>query len=128
MEKLTPIQNKPVMLIRAPLGTRSGYGEMSRDIIRHIIALDTYDVKLWSVRWGSTPMNALSAANPKDVPIIERVISGPQEVTSQPDVFISITIPIEFEPVGKYNIGITAGIETDVCVPSWIVGCNKMPL
>jgi glycosyltransferase involved in cell wall biosynthesis len=38
------------------------------------------------------------------------------------------TIPNEFQPVGKYNIGITAGVETDICSPEWIDGCNKMNL
>ena len=30
----------------------------------------------------------------------------------QPDVWMQITIPSEFQPIGKYNIGVTAGIET----------------
>ena len=30
--------------------------------------------------------------------------------------------------MGKYNIGLTAGIETTVCDGSWIEGCNRMDL
>jgi hypothetical protein len=41
---------------------------------------------------------------------------------------MQITVPNEFQPVGKYNIGVTAGIETTVCDPSWIVGINRMSL
>ena len=37
-------------------------------------------------------------------------------------------MPNEFQPIGKYNIGLTAGIETTVCDPSWIEGCNRMDL
>ena len=29
----------------------------SRDIVRALIKLDKYDVKIWSVPWGSTPQN-----------------------------------------------------------------------
>ena len=37
-------------------------------------------------------------------------------------------MPNEFQPAGKYNIGLTAGIETTGCHPSWIEGCNRMDL
>ena len=46
----------------------------------------------------------------------------------KPDIFIQLSVPNEFQPVGKFNIGITAGIETTVCDASWIQGCNKMNL
>ena len=52
--------SKPVVLVTAPVGTRSGYGAHSRDIVRSLIELDKYDVKVWPVRWGNTPMNALN--------------------------------------------------------------------
>ena len=39
---------------------------------------------------------------------------------------MQITIPNEFQPVGKYNIGCTAGIESTACKPEWIEGLNKM--
>jgi hypothetical protein len=31
-------------------------------------------------------------------------------------------------PQGKYNIGMTAGIETTLCPAEWIEGCNRMDL
>ena len=31
-------------------------------------------------------------------------------------------------PNGKYNIGMTAGIETTLCCSEWIEGCNRMDL
>jgi glycosyltransferase involved in cell wall biosynthesis len=49
-------------------------------------------------------------------------------MTSQPDIWAQITVPNEFQPVGKFNIGITAGIETTVCAPQWIEGMNRMNL
>lgn len=117
-------ETKPICVVRAPCATRSGYGDMSRDIIRHLIEYDKYDVKVVSVNWGETPMNALDENNPKDKMILDRILTTP--LTSQPELFVTITIPNEFEVVGKYNIGITAGIETSICAPAWLEGCNKM--
>jgi len=117
-------ETKPVCVVRAPCATRSGYGDMSRDIIRHLIEYDKFDVKVISVNWGETPMNALDETNPKDKMILDRVLTVP--LTRQPDLFVSITIPSEFEPVGKYNIGITAGIETSIASAQWVDACNRM--
>jgi glycosyltransferase involved in cell wall biosynthesis len=97
---------------------------MSRDIIRHLIEYDKFDVKVHSVNWGDTPMNALDENDPKDKMILDRIIR--ENINKQPELFVSITVPNEFEPIGKYNIGITAGIETTAASPQWIEGCNKM--
>lgn len=117
---------KPLCVVRAPCQTRSGYGDMSRDIIRHLIEYDKFDVRVHSVNWGDTPMNALDENNPKDKMILDRIIRD--SLNKQPELFISITVPNEFEPLGKYNIGITAGIETTAASAQWIDGCNKMNL
>lgn len=118
------IETKPLCVVRAPCATRSGYGDMSRDIIRHLIEYDKFDVKVVSVNWGDTPMNALDENNPKDKMILDRVLTS--QLTRQPELFVTITIPSEFEIVGKYNIGITAGIETSIASAQWIEACNKM--
>ena len=119
--------SKPICLVTAPVATRSGYGAHSRDICRALIKLDKYDVKIWSVRWGNTPMNALDSDDPNDIPIIDRILPTP-ELPQQPDLHIHIVIPIEFQPIAKYNIGITAGLETTACPPEWIQGMNRMDL
>ncbi len=117
-------ESKPICVVRAPCATRSGYGDMSRDIIRHLIEYDKYDVKVISVNWGETPMNALDENNPKDKMILDRILTT--QLTRQPELFVTITIPSEFETLGKYNIGITAGIETTIASAEWITACNKM--
>lgn len=117
-------ETKPLCVVRAPCATRSGYGDMSRDIIRHIIEYDKYDVKVVSVPWGETPMNALDESNPRDKMITDRILT--QNLTQRPDLFVTITIPTEFEPIGKYNIGITAGIETTIASADWVEACNRM--
>ena len=118
---------KPLLLVTAPVGTRSGYGAHSRDICRSLIDLDRFDVKIYPVRWGNTPQNALSEQNSHDLPIIKRLLGSPN-MDRQPDIHVHIVVPNEFKPIGKYNIGITAGIETTLCPAEWIQGLNKMDL
>ena len=119
--------SKPICVVTAPVATRSGYGAHSRDICRALISLDKYDVKIWPVRWGNTPMNALNKEDPNDMMIVDRLLSEPN-LPTQPELHIHIVIPTEFQPFAKYNIGITAGIETTVCPAEWIQGLNKMNL
>ena len=119
--------NKPVLLLVAPVTTTSGYGARSRDIAYSLIKSDKYDVKIWGTRWGNTPMNALDPENPKHKLIIDRLLDNPQ-LPQQPDINIQITVPNEFQKFGKFNIGITAGIETTIAAAPWIEGCNRMDL
>ena len=115
---------RPTCIVRAPVATRSGYGGMSRDIVRHLIEYDKYDVQVHSINWGETSMNALDINTPADKMILERIV--PEEFQSQPDLYISISIPTEFQPIGKYNIGITAGIETTQASVQWVEAMNRM--
>ena len=46
---------KNTFVISCPIDTYSGYGARSRDLVKSIIELDKYDVKIMSQRWGSTP-------------------------------------------------------------------------
>ena len=119
--------SKPVCLVTAPVATRSGYGAHSRDIIRALIKLDRYDVKVWNVRWGNCPMNALNEKDPNDKMIIDRILQTPS-LKKQPEIHMHVVIPNEFQPSAKYNIGITAGLEKTACPPEWIQGMNKMDM
>ena len=57
--------------------------------------------------------------------IIDRLLQQP-ELPNQPELVISILVPNEFQPIGKYNIGITAGLECSVVPPEWVDGMNRM--
>jgi glycosyltransferase involved in cell wall biosynthesis len=118
---------KPLLVISCPIDTFSGYGARSRDIILPIIKSGKYDVKILSQRWGATPFGFLQDTNP-DHKLIKDCLLLNGQPPKQPDVWIQITVPNEFQPVGKYNIGITAGIETTICAPQWIDGVNRMNL
>ena len=49
--------NKPLFIISCPINTYSGYGARSRDLVKSIIELDKYNVKILPQRWGETPWN-----------------------------------------------------------------------
>ena len=115
--------SKPTLVVSCPIDTYSGYGARSRDFVQSIIDSDKYDVKVLSQRWGNTRFGYLK--DHSNTELGSRIIP---RLTTQPDVWIQITVPNEFQKVGKYNIGVTAGMETTLCDPSWIQGCNKMDL
>jgi hypothetical protein len=117
---------KPFIVIQGPVATRSGYGDHTRDLAYSLIETGKYDVKIISLPWGATPMNALDLNNPKHKAIDDCIAR--QNITTKPDVFIQVSIPNEFQPYGKYNIGVTAGIETDIVSAEFIEGCNRMDL
>ena len=112
---------KPLCVVSCPIDTFSGYGARSRDFVRSLITAkgEEWDIKILPQRWGSTPWNFLS----KDNPLQKRFISN---LNKKPDIWIQITIPSEFQPVGQYNIGVTAGIETTIFPGDFIEGLNKM--
>ena len=118
---------KPLVFISCPIDTFSGYGARSRDIALAIIKSNKYDVKILSQRWGATPFGFLQQDN-SDHKLILDCIWGQPQLPKQPDCWVQITVPNEFQPIGKFNIGMTAGIETTVCAPQWIEGMNRMNL
>ena len=116
--------SKPTLLFRGPVKTLSGYGSHSRDLLKSLFDMDLFDIYIDSSNWGSTPMTALEPENNLfHLWIEENVIS---QSISQPDIYVQVTVPNEFQKVGKYNIGVTAGIETTLVHGSWVEGMNRM--
>ena len=115
--------SKIKIVVSCPIDTYSGYGARARDIVKALISTNKYDVKVISQRWGNTPFSYLADHNEDE---LESLIIP--EIKTQPDVWIQITVPNEFQKIGKYNIGITAGIETTLCAKEWIDGLNRMDL
>jgi len=125
--------SRDTLIFSGPVATRSGYGAHARDILKSLKDMNRFDIEIVSMRWGSCPMNALEDDNEfhqwiKDKIVINQVLNTPQKLTYQPDVWVQMTVPNEFQRVGKYNIGITAGIETTAVPHEWINGMNQMDL
>jgi len=117
--------SKPFLLYQAPIATRSGYGDHARDLLKSFKDLNCYDIKIVSTRWGSTPMDQLNPENEFDSWVLNNIVT---EIRQKPDVYVQLTVPNEFQTIGKINIGVTAGIETTLIPKDWVEGCNKMDL
>jgi len=115
---------KPIFAISSPFDTYSGYGARARDVIKAIIKTDKYNVKLLSQRWGNTPFR-FCENHPEWEFLLEYTIPNNQ-LLQQPDIWAQITVPNEFQPIGKYNIGFTAGMETTLVDGTWVEGINRM--
>ena len=115
--------SKPTLVVSCPIDTYSGYGARARDFVQSIIDTDKYDVQILSQRWGNTRFGYLK--DHRNESLHSRIIT---QLTQQPDIWIQITVPNEFQAVGKFNIGVTAGIETTLCAPQWVDGVNRMNL
>ena len=114
---------KPICVVSCPIDTFSGYGARSRDFVKSLIESkgEEWDIKIMPQRWGDTPWNFLS----KSHPFRQRFISNLQQ---KPDIWIQITVPNEFQPMGNFNIGVSAGIESTVYPAEFIEGSNRMNL
>lgn len=117
--------SKKSLIFQGPVATRSGYGDHARDLVYSLINSEKYDVKIISMPWGNTPMDALEDGDPKNE-VIKAALHRDQSPLN-PDIFVQVSVPNEFITPGKYlNIGITAGIETTQCAPEWLEGMNRM--
>jgi glycosyltransferase involved in cell wall biosynthesis len=111
------------VVISSPVTTQSGYGHHAREIIKQFIDKrgSEWDIKLLSMPWGHTPFTYPISQDWK-----QRII--PLPLKEQPDIWVQITVPNEFQAVGKYNIGVTAGTEGDICNAEWIDKINQMQM
>ena len=115
---------KPVCIVSCPIDTFSGYGHRSRDFVRSLIEAkkDEWNIKILPQKWGNTPWGFLD----KDDPLKQHYLSPGQH--PQPEIWIQITIPNEFQKQGKFNIGVTAGIESTAPPVNFVQGMNNMDL
>ena len=110
-------------VVSCPVATRSGYGGRSRDFVRALIkSKPDWDIKILSQRWGSTSMDALTAGVDDD--LLSRIIMEKND--RKPNIWIQISVPNEFQAIGDYNIGVTAGVESTIMPPELMEGLNRM--
>lgn len=120
--------SKPICILQSPIWTRSGYGDLSLAIAKSLLRYDKFELMLAPTVWGACSKKNLDEEikDQEGVQLLNKVIRGP--ISRQPELFIQITIPNEYTAPAKYNIGITAGIETTVPRAEWIEGLNRMNL
>ena len=120
---------KQYCVISCPIDTYSGYGARARDFVKALYELkkDEYDIHILPQRWGSTPWNYIED-HQEEWGWVTSLFFLNNQLPKQPDIWIQITVPNEFQQLGKFNIGVTAGIETTLCHASWVEGVNRMNL
>jgi glycosyltransferase involved in cell wall biosynthesis len=87
--------------------------------------MDIFEISVDSCMWGVTPMTALDESNEFHNWIKEKTVTSFNGI---PDIYVSVTISNEFQRIGRFNIGVTAGIETTVAGKDLVDGCNNMDL
>jgi hypothetical protein len=117
--------NKQTLIFQGPIATRSGYGDHCRDLLKSLRKMDKFDIKIIPMRWGNTPQDQLDPSTEFGKWILERILT---QNIQKPDIFIQVSVANEFTPKGYYNIGITAGVETNIIPKEFIDGSNNMDL
>jgi len=118
---------KKKVLLRAPLLTMSGYGVHSRQIFRWLESRsDQYDFSVNTLPWGNTSWlidsNKLNG-------LIGRIMNKSGKSKDGYDISIQVQLPNEWDPsLAKFNVGVTAAVETDKANPSWLNNVNSMDM
>ena len=117
---------KKKVLIRAPLLTVSGYGVHSRQIFKWLLSREDFDITTHVVNWGTTSW----MINPDlESGLIGKVMEKSNPGPGSFDLSFQVQLPDEWDDsLANFNVGITAGVETDLCNPDWINCINKMDL
>ena len=119
---------KKIVLLRSPALSFTGYGVHSRQIAKWLLSKgDQIDLKFNVLQWGESTWHI---AQDKFGGIVQDIFQ--RSVDSKfkgADVSIQVQLPDEWDTtVAKFNIGVTAGVETDTCNPKWIEKINEMDL
>lgn len=114
------------VVIRAPLLSISGYGEHSRQIFKFLLTQEDISLKTQVVQWGNTSWYI----NPDELDgLVGKIMNVSTSSQDGFDVSIQVQLPDEWSStLAKFNVGVTAGVETDICSQAWIDAINKMDL
>jgi hypothetical protein len=116
---------KTNLVIQAPVFSISGYGAHSRDILHSLWMSQKFNMVIIPTGWGATSENA--NIDPQLLDIIYFCLEN--KIHQNADfIFMHVGIPTEFERKGKWNIGVTAGLEADYIPLKWVDRCNSMDM
>ncbi|HPM21232.1 MAG TPA: hypothetical protein PLY35_08280 [Thermotogota bacterium] len=109
---------KRSLLFIGPVNSRSGYGDHARDLLDSLIETDNFVIKVIPINWGMTPNTYNKYTH---------LLHNPNEPMMF-DLSMQVTVPNEFRKITKFDIGVTAGIETNIAAFEWIEGLNRVDL
>tara|TARA_B100000700_G_scaffold322964_1_gene425719 strand:- start:3260 stop:4426 length:1167 start_codon:yes stop_codon:yes gene_type:complete len=114
------------VIIRAPLLSCSGYGVHSRQIFKWLLTRKDFNVVTQVVSWGTTSW--MIDPNLEDG-LIGEVMNRSRPLSDNADITFQVQLPDEWDPkLGKFNVGVSAFVETDRCNPDWIKRIDLMDL
>jgi glycosyltransferase involved in cell wall biosynthesis len=118
------------ILLRAPLTCNAGYGVHARQIAKWLfrVATETHqlDITTELLRWGNT--HTIVDPEAEDG-LIGQIMQAANNKKNFYDITIQLQLPNEWNPfLGNFNVGVTAGVETDKCNPAWIEAVNRMDM
>ena len=118
------------VLLRGPMLTLSGYGVHARQIAKWLfrVATETHqlDITTETLPWGKCHLIVDPEAEDG---LIGQILQASNNKKSFYDVTIQLQLPNEWNPfLGNFNIGVTAGVETDKCNPVWVECVNRMDM
>ena len=121
------------IVVRGPVLSRSGYGEQARFAIRSLRHYeDRFDIYIIPTNWG---MLSWTWEDTEERRWIDSMIEKTMVYESQNknngsqkyDISLQVTIPNEWDRnLALYNVGYTAGIETNRVSAVWIQKCMEM--
>lgn len=115
------------VLISGPLLSNSGYGVHSRQIFQFLSKINDIDLYCNILDWGNCPWHLSDDyTNNEFSQIINKHIPESQLYDIRFDECFSVNYPAEWVCLGKKNIGITAGVETNLVPASWLSCIDKM--
>lgn len=118
---------KKKVLLRGPVLTQSGYGVHARQVAKWLLDREDVELEIQALPWGETPwLINQEFENGLIGKIMQRTVdpSGRKY-----DASVQLQLPNEWDAsLAQVNVGVTAGVETDVCNPEWISCCNKMSM
>lgn len=118
---------KKVALV-APVFTQSGYGVHARQLARWLLSRSDVELSVVALPWGDTPWILNHGSYDGLIgELLKRSTSF--ESVRNFDVTVQLQLPNEWNPsLGKVNIGVTAGVETDRSSLEWVTACNQMSM
>lgn len=115
------------ILLRGPLLTNSGYGVHSRQVYKWLSGLKNVDLRCQLLSWGNNPW-ILDLDHDKGIvkSILDKSIDPKEISITKFDETYQVQLPTEWIKISNYDVGITAGIESDYCNKDIISNINKM--
>ena len=106
------------VLVRGPLLNSAGYGVHARQVFSYLSQRGDCSLNAQVTPWG---ICTFYLNNDFDKGLIGEIVEASKPIEKKFDVSFQVQLPNEWEDTAAdYNIGVTAGVETDLCSQEWV--------